>query len=543
MVSPKIEEKLSNLSAEYIYNEGIGNLLLLAISYTDRKKGEDGDMPFGMPEEIKKIRDKTDSYIPELEDILGNNELRISALNEVLELKKQLVSLYGNVYDYFSQWNTLSLAVNDETAIRKYKEQHLADKKVQYEVFYTDCVNFLTASENIDELRKYTAQLLKCMPMRMARGRFFDIVLRSLRAAFAGATEETITKSIDAFKKGCAPVLDKNYGKLFPEIAEWLASKADHIPAHMSDEELADEYEDFNMMLDTIQQAEDGFTALYDDLNSLIIVLYLSFTFEELTEKDAAYADLYHAVCDIMTGETSEEEAEALLDTLKEQLEAAIEPIIDKVNSINEKELELMDKIGTMSELSEETQKSIGAEGFIRGIYYSNINDELFDFEIDENSPVASKEFSEKVFAEFIDYMQEYYKTLPMQIRKSNMLILLGSIPVAMDIADTIDYVKSSVENCIDEEQKILIVDKAGMVFDANGFSYADEDFDDDECGCNHDHHHHHHDHDCECGHDHHHHDYDCECGNDHHHHDHDCECGHDHHHHDHDCDCGHDHH
>lgn len=87
MVSPKIEEKLSNLSAEYIYNEGIGNLLLLAISYTDRKKGEDGDMPFGMPEEIKKIRDKADSYILELEDILGNNELRISALNEVLELK------------------------------------------------------------------------------------------------------------------------------------------------------------------------------------------------------------------------------------------------------------------------------------------------------------------------------------------------------------------------------------------------------------------------------------------------------------------------
>ena len=224
------------------------------------------------------------------------------------------------------------------------------------------------------------------------------------------------------------------------------------------------------------------------------------------------------------------EEAEALLDTLKEQLEAAFEPIIDKVNSINEKELELMDKIGTMSELSEETQKSIGAEGFIRGIYYSNINDELFDFEIDENSPVASKEFSEKVFAEFIDYMQEYYKTLPMQTRKSNMLILLGSIPVAMDIADTIDYVKSSVENCIDEEQKILIVDKAGMVFDANGFSYADEDFDDDECGCDHDHHHHHHDHDCSCGHDHHHHDHDCECGHDHHHHDHDCGCGHDHH-------------
>ena len=90
MVSPKIEEKLSNLSAEYIYNEGIGNLLLLAISYTDRKKGEDGDMPFGMPEEIKKIRDKADSYIPELEDILGNNELEFQHLMKCLSLKNSL---------------------------------------------------------------------------------------------------------------------------------------------------------------------------------------------------------------------------------------------------------------------------------------------------------------------------------------------------------------------------------------------------------------------------------------------------------------------
>lgn len=514
MVSSETEKKLSTLSSEYIYNEGLGNLLLLAISAVDLKSGNNSEMPFETPDEIKTIRKETYEYIAELEDLLGDNDARFAALNHVIGLKKKLVSLYGNVYDYYSQWNTLSLAINDETAIRKYKEQHLADKKVEFDIFYTDCINFLTSSENIEELRKYTAQILKCMPMRMARGRFFDIVLRSLRAAFSDASEESIIKSIEAFKRGCAPTLGKNYGKLFPEISEWLSSKYTNVPSRMSDDELASEYEDFNLMLDTIQSIEDSFTELYDDLNSLIIVLYLNFTFEELTEGDVAYADLFHAVCDIMTGETDDNEAETLLDTLKDQLENAFEPIIDKINEINEREISLIDKIGTMSSLSDDTQKSISAEGFIRGVYYSNINDELFNFDISEDSPIASKEFSEKIFIEFIEYMQDYYKDLPMHIRKSNMLMLLGSIPVSMDIPDTVDYIKSSVANCLDTEQKLLIIDKAGMVFNANGFAYSDEQNDDD-CSCGHDHHH---DNDCSCGHDHHHHDDNCSCGHDHHH-------------------------
>lgn len=497
---PETEKKLSTLSEEYIYNEGLGNILLLAINAVDRKSGNASKFAFGQPEEITHIRKEADSYIIELEDLLSDSDMRFNALNHVIGLKKELVFLYGNIYDYYSQWNTLSLAVNDETAIRKYKQQHLADKKVEFDMFYTDCINFLTSSENIDELRKYTAQLLKCMPMRMARGKFFDIVLLSLRSAFINASEESIIKSIDAFKRGCAPSLNENYGKIFPEISDWISSKYNSIPSRMSDDELAEEYEDFNLMLDTIQSIEDCFTELYDDLNSLIIVLYLSFTFEDLTAGNIAYADLFHAVIDIMNGEPTPEEAEIFLDTLKEQLESAFEPIIDKINEINEKEIELINKIGSISALSEETQKSISAEGFIRGVYYSNINDELFNFDVSEDSPIASKEFSEKVFREFIEYMQNYYKDLPMHIRKSNMLMLLGSIPISMDIPDTINYIKSSVENCLDTEQKLLIIDKSGMVFNANGFVYADEH--DDECSCGNDHHH---EHNCSCGHEHHH--------------------------------------
>ena len=82
-------------------------------------------------------------------------------------------------------------------------------------------------------------------------------------------------------------------------------------------------------MLDSIQDVENMFTELYDDLNSLIIVLYLSFTFEELTEGSASYSYLFHAAVDILSGEVSSEEADVMLDTFKEQLENAFVPIID----------------------------------------------------------------------------------------------------------------------------------------------------------------------------------------------------------------------
>ena len=189
MASPEIEKKLSDLSADYIYNEGLGNILLLAISTVDRKATGDFKIPFEVPEEIKNIRKKADDYIINLEDLLGSED-RFTELDDVFGMKKQLVELYKNIYDYYSEWNMLSMAVNDETAVRKYKEQHLSHKKVEFDMFYRDCINFLTASENISELRKYTAQLLKCMPMRMARAKFFDIVLRSLKAAFDGESED-----------------------------------------------------------------------------------------------------------------------------------------------------------------------------------------------------------------------------------------------------------------------------------------------------------------------------------------------------------------
>ena len=97
---------------------------------------------------------------------------------------------------------------------------------------------------------------------------------------------------------------------------------------------------------------------------------------------------------------------------------------------------------------------------------------------------------------------------MPNSIRRSAVRKLIGSLPLAaLDVHGLMDYIKDGIDNANSFEESLLIIDKVGAVFAANGFDYYTEE--DDDCGCGHDHDHHHHDHDC--GHDHH----------DHHHHDH----------------------
>ena len=80
---------------------------------------------------------------------------------------------------------------------------------------------------------------------------------------------------------------------------------------------------------------------------------------------------------------------------------------------------------------------------------------------------------------------------------------LTGALPPVYTVHDVMDMLMEAIDKATSEEQKVLIVDKVGMVFNENGWQSITEDYDDD-CGCGHDHHHH--DHDCSCGHDHDHH-------------------------------------
>lgn len=60
-----------------------------------------------------------------------------------MELKKRLLSIYETIYSYFSQWNIISTLVSDQIALRKYKEDGVSQKQVEWSLFFADCHAFM----------------------------------------------------------------------------------------------------------------------------------------------------------------------------------------------------------------------------------------------------------------------------------------------------------------------------------------------------------------------------------------------------------------
>lgn len=491
MSTTALEEKIRNLSADYIHQEALCSMLLLLLSaMEDAEKGVTA-LPYEIPEDVRQIKEKVQSYLLRLEDLSdGDAAARAAALTDCMELKRRLLSIYETIYGYFSRWNIVSTLVSDQVALRKYKEEGVAQKQVEWPLFFADCHAFLESAENQLEQKDYIGQILKCVPLYMTRENYYDTLHASLEAALGEESKEMIAASLKAFQSFCYPEADPCYGKYFPELAEKIGQKLLVLPHKLTDEALAALFTELEETFETLGQIEEYFTCILHDINSLLILFYLNESFTELTEGDAAYADLYHTVCDFIGGRLTMTEKAAYLDTLMEQLEEAIEPSIDKAHEIGKKEYSLLEKAGTFTGFGEDTMKVLLTEDFVRGCYFNDLPDELFYFDIPADLPAATAEEKEALFVDFISKTSDYFNTLPAQTRRLAMQNLLYALPPQEGVAEALERVTAGIARA-EAEQKVLIVDKIGTVFHENDrepLIYGDSG----GCGCGHEHHHHH---------------------------------------------------
>ncbi len=512
----KTEEQIKALSAEYIYQQAVGSLLLLLISAMEEE--EQAALPYEIHPDIAQLKKEVRGYLLNLEDLLNDDtENRINAFEESIKLKKRLLSIYETVYSYFSQWNIISIALNDQIALKKYAEEQVSKKDVDWSLFFADCHGFMESAETDMAQKIYMSQLLKCIPLAVTRDKFYDEVKKCLEQAFAEESRESIALSLKTFEGFCCPKTTPQYGKYFPEFAEALDAKRMVLPQKLTKEELAEAYGEMNELLEDLEGIEEYFSCILHDINSCILLLYLTYSFQDLTQNDAAYADLYHAVCEFLGGEWNAAEKAAYLDTLNHRLEAAVEPVIDKANEIGKKEYELLQTISSFDGFQEDTKKVLMTEEFIRECFFGSINEDLFLFDLPQDLPPAPREEKNRLFDTFIQRTRNSFDTLPGPTRKIAMQTLLGALPPIFTVEEVMRRMMDAIDNASTYEQRLLVVDKVGIVFEENGYESITEDaaHDHHDCGCGHDHHHehHHHDHNCNCGHDHaHHHD----CGHNH---------------------------
>ena len=84
----ELEKKIQAMSSDYIYNEAVGNFLLLLMDRVEELKREIDYIPYELPKEISDIRNKINDFIINLEDILDADGIkRTNALEQCLSLK------------------------------------------------------------------------------------------------------------------------------------------------------------------------------------------------------------------------------------------------------------------------------------------------------------------------------------------------------------------------------------------------------------------------------------------------------------------------
>ena len=524
-----VEKKLCDLGAEYVYEQAVGSLLLLLMSVMeDQEKGEQF-LPYAIHADILENKQKIRQYILQLRDILEDTDenRREAAMQECMVQKQKLMQMYECIRCYMEQKQVLTVLAEDEMALRKYREENINTHDLDWSLFFADCHSFLESAESPMQQREYMGDLLRALPMRMARQKYYDLIAQNLKTAFQGESKAEIEKGLQMFYGICCPKAIATYGKYFPEVAQWLGEKQMVLPHKMSDETLASYLEELSFMEDSIAEIREYFSCILHDWNSLILLFFLTFGFADLTERDSNYADLYETVCEYLDHTLSDVEQEAYQEELFERLEQAIEPNIDRANAIRKEQHSYMKQIKDPMTLEEDTKKILVTQSLIEEYFFGDLEDEWQKQDDSQEEPATQQEINQTVET-FIEQMRAHLETLPTQNRKLIMQLILGVIPPAYSVEEFMDMVQEAIDLTVGEEQKALIVNKIGTVFDNSDYTPIVSDP------------HHHHD-GCDCGHEHHHHHDSCDCGHEHHHHHDGCDCGHEHHHHD-GCDCGHEH-
>lgn len=496
-----LEEKIQQLSSNYIYQEAVGSLLLLLLSSIEDEDKKQQEIPYSIPYEIHpdilEQKEAVHNYICNMEEILnGESEERLKALEDCMRLKQSLLSIYENIYGYFSLWNVYSTVLSDEVALRKYRNDHISQKTIDWDRFYLDCKEFLNHSDTLLTQKSRISQLLKCFYLKMARSKYFDLLNQCLNKAFQEESKTCIDNALRAFQSFTTPESTSEYGRYFPEISQWLAEKQTLKPEELDDEALSQEYQTFQSIFEDLTHIEEYFCSLFNDINACILLFSLTYDFEELTEGDISYSDLYHTVCSILSNTLTETEKESYMDTLIESLENAVEPVIDKANTIGRKELTLLEKVTDFENLSEETKKILITENFIRSCYYADLNEELFQSKEIQDTSIAEETWKSSKFNEFLESVQTQWSKLPPQTRRVSMQMLFGALPPIFSVEETLKMMEDALESAPTPEHRVLILDKAGMVFSDNNFSTNSLL---EACEHNHEH-----THDCGCGHHHH---------------------------------------
>lgn len=374
---------------------------------------------------------------------------------------EEIVSIRKELYNYF---NSLNSYITEVSYINEICEYILTKKLVQkkYELYgfdendldnlFVDLSKYLLDDENdFYILSKKISVLIKILPFRISKEKFFEIIINALKRNLMNYPKSFVNNEITNYKLLFNSKMDESYGIMFDEYFSKVQKYNNVKYSSLSEEELEKiigETDDLGMEMELLSSfiIELGLIT-----NKLIILCMTEVNINEEIVKDG----IFNKWKEFLNSTGNEK----IIDDLIKTLNIKIKKLEKAMNTSNEYLSEIVDEslkrnIDLDNELMNEllyTRKVLA--------YYNDINFEKNEVLIsgDENEPVEL-DYLDDILLNFEEYINRNLSMMNNIERKIRMRRMLSSIEFPFDTPDDfMSYVQSSLDIRVTSKEEIIL--------------------------------------------------------------------------------------
>lgn len=494
MLNEVKKNKFMKLVHDNIDSSSKASLLLLLSSVTeDMEMSIESDLekPELLLPEVLEIKAYIVKSLCNLEnDMTLTTNDHVEKIKEIGDLRARVAELYRPIPICLTQLRMIVDVLESEIKLQ-YAKQEVAEidfelQNSDFSLFYTKCQTTLESMEGWS-LETCTKEILKSIPMRMAKSLFYDLLSKYLSESFEDKSKQDIALSLENIRNTLMlPTAKGVVASGFEGITEFvkqnfkISTKGIH--AEELERNVSKIYENY---IAPVRLIENQLNTCLQDLSSLIILFASGLEFEEII-KNPIYKDLYYMVCNQLKDGVSDLEKEAFIDRILEDLDEVIEVAIDRATTSIDKKKNFIEKLSDDEEFDEETRTELHKSTLIMHYYFETLEDTFIEYlislsEENETNEFCTKDEVSNIVDNFIEEIKTALGELSPPLRKKQMQVLKSLLPIPMDIEHIMAEIKYGVDSCSTLEQKLILVENIDDIFSGHDkIIFEDNDNDND---------------------------------------------------------------
>lgn len=491
MANKHYETKLKNTITKSIGNQIILTYLNLLQSTCIFAGQEITETVVIYDEDINKIVEFIKTCVKDLENIMSFDGNRNFELSTSIEQHQEIiVSKYKTFCSYLNEYNTLLYSM-EEVASKKYLEENPQENQQEslihsnFNNFLKCCYEFIKDSPSENENR--IVQLLKYIPMNMTKEKYFDYIRKALEIKMEGLNKESITKLLEFFRGYFNSSVLKDSNLLLPKLIKSIDENIKSFEMSLETKDSHDIFEFVYYTKETLQSIYDSLDIIHIDLNYLLVLIAINLNMDFIAEKNPIYIDLYRTLIMIMDEKNPPEDRQVSCQNLIDSLQ-------DNSDEITETQMETWDKLEIFMEKYDEKKyngtelgKLVRTNNLIETYICDNLEEEPYVNNLYDDN-IADQSFVKKEIEDFIEFLRDKMQSMDTKKRKKYMQNFITKLPPIWQEKETINYIKSSLENCSQEIILLTMFKIENLIrkiefdddYDEDDYDYYDFEFDED---------------------------------------------------------------